>query len=131
MSDCIFCKIVAGDIPAYRIYEDEKSVAFLDINPVSDGHTLLIPKQHHEKMIDTPDALVGELFVRVKKLMPAIKKAMSADFVAVSVVGVDVPHFHIHLIPRKSGDGLADFWPTKKYEEGQGERITEKIKQEL
>jgi histidine triad (HIT) family protein len=125
--DCIFCKIVAGVIPSYKIYEDDKVLAFLDINPVASGHTLLIPKKHFPTMADTPDELISYLYVRAKELMKKIKKAMNADYVVISVVGVDVPHFHIHLIPRNFNDGLAGFWPTKKYKEGEAENIAKQL----
>jgi len=128
MNDCIFCKIVAGKIPAAKIYEDDQFLAFLDINPVTDGHVLLIPKAHHQMMIDLPEELIGPIYQVSKKLMERIKTAMAADFVVLSVVGIDVPHFHIHLIPRRSGDGLANFWPTKKYAEGELERVAAKIR---
>lgn len=128
MSKCVFCKIIKGEIPAAKIYEDEKVFAFLDINPVNFGHALVIPKEHHQIMIDTPDELVAYLFVKAKELMKVIKKAMAADFVVVSVVGVDVPHFHVHLVPRYKDDGLQGFWPTKKYGEGEIEKVAEKIK---
>jgi histidine triad (HIT) family protein len=125
--DCVFCKIIAGEIPAAKIYEDEKVLAFLDINPVTPGHTLLIPKEHHQMMTDMPDELLGICFAKAKELMIKIKQGLEADFVAVSVVGIDVPHFHIHLIPRKMNDGLANFWPTTKYKEGEMEKVAEKI----
>lgn len=131
MSDCIFCKIVAGEIPSYKIYEDEKILTFLDINPVSNGHALIIPKEHHQIMSDVSDDLLAYVFLKVKELMPKIKLAMQADYVVVSVVGVDVPHFHVHIIPRKLDDGLANFWPTKKYADGEAEKIVKKIKNNL
>lgn len=131
MSDCIFCKIVKGEIPSAKTYEDGKILAFLDINPVNHGHLLVIPKEHHTKLEETPDAVVADMFVKSKKLMVAVKKAMNADYVAVSVVGTDVPHFHIHLIPRLFTDGLAGFWPTKKYVEKEIEIAAEKIRSVL
>jgi histidine triad (HIT) family protein len=131
MENCIFCKIVAGEIPAEKIYEDDKVLVFLDINPVSPGHSLLIPKQHYPIMTDVPDDLLSYCFVKSKELMIKIKEALEVDFVVLSVVGVDVPHFHIHLIPRKHDDGLANFWPTKKYGEGEMKEVAEKIKSNL
>lgn len=128
---CIFCKIVNNEIPADKVFEDDKIVAFLDINPVTPGHTLVIPKKHHQMMVDTPDELVSYIFVQCKKLMKDLKVAMEADFVVVSVVGIDVPHFHVHLIPRKHGDDLANFWPTKKYAEGEAGEIAEKIRNNI
>ena len=114
--NCIFCKIVRKKIPAQIVYEDSESVVFLDINPVNDGHLLIISKNHFPYITDTPDNLVSHLFIRAKNLMPKLKEAMNADFVVISVVGTDIPHFHIHLIPRFSTDGLKGSWPTKKYD---------------
>jgi len=129
---CVFCKIAEKQIPASIVFEDNISIAFLDINPVSDGHILLIPKSHYTQLSETPDDLVGELFKRIKYIMSKLKEAMNADFVAMTVVGTDVPHLHIHLIPRKENDGLAGFWPTKKYEsEHKKIEVSEKIKSSL
>ncbi len=131
MQDCIFCKIVQGKIPADKIYEDENMLAFLDINPVNHGHVLVAPKVHHPRLEETPDAVVADIFVQSKRLMTGIKEAMLADYVAVSVVGTEVPHLHIHLIPRSSKDGLAGFWPTKKYGEREKEEVAERIRSVL
>lgn len=131
MPDCVFCKIVKGEIPAAMVYENESMLAFLDINPVNHGHVLVIPKTHYQNMEETPDETVAMLFVQSKKLMDAIKKATDADYVAVSVVGIDVPHFHIHIIPRRHDDGLAGFWPTKRYGGKEMESAAEKIKDVL
>jgi histidine triad (HIT) family protein len=124
---CIFCKIINNEIPAYKVYEDDKCLAFLDINPVTPGHTLLIPKEHYEMMTDTPDELVSYLYLKAKELMIDIKEKLQADFVVLSVVGLDVPHLHIHLIPRKNGDGLDNFWPTKQYAEGEANEVLKKL----
>jgi histidine triad (HIT) family protein len=131
MESCIFCKIIAGEIPAAKIYEDDKCLGFLSIEPVSFGHALLIPKEHCANMAETPDELVAYLYVKIKELMPKIKEAMGADYVALSVVGTDVAHFHIHLIPRRFDDGLAGFWPAKKYGEGEMDEAAEKIKEKI
>ncbi|KKR45204.1 MAG: Histidine triad (HIT) protein [Parcubacteria group bacterium GW2011_GWA1_40_21] len=131
MDDCIFCKIIKGAIPAEKIYEDDEVVAFLDIKPVNFGHTLVIPKKHYEKMESTPDDTLSAVFTNAKKLIKVIKESMSADFVALSVVGIDVPHFHIHLIPRYFNDNMPVFWPRKEYREGEKEMIAEKIKKAL
>lgn len=129
MENCIFCKIAKKEILSNLVFENKDAFAFLDINPVSDGHVLVIPKTHYEKMTDTPDEILAKLFTECKKMMIGIKKAMASDYVALSVVGVDVSHFHIHLIPRKHNDGLSQFWPTKKLT---GEKtILEKIKKAL
>jgi histidine triad (HIT) family protein len=128
---CIFCKIIAGEIPSEKIYEDDKCLAFLDISPVTSGHALLIPKEHIAYMSETPDDLLGYLFVKAKELMIKIKKATQSDYVALSVVGTEVPHFHVHLTPRRFDDGLAGFWPTKKYATGEMAEIGEKIRKEI
>ena len=131
MNECVFCKIVKKEIPANKIYEDDEVLAFLDIKPVNFGHTLVIPKKHYEKMENTPDDTLSVVFANAKKLMEAVKEAMSADFVALSVIGIDVPHFHIHLIPRYFNDNMPIFWPRKEYKNGEKEKIAEKIKNEL
>ena len=131
MNECVFCKIVKGEIPSDIIYEDDEVLAFLDIKPVNFGHTLVIPKKHYEKMENTPDYTLSVVFANAKKLMETVKEAMSADFVALSVIGIDVPHFHIHLIPRYFNDNMPIFWPRKEYKNGEKEKIAEKIKKEL
>ena len=128
MGNCIFCRIIKGEIPAERIYEDETVLAFLDINPVNYGHALVIPKDHFETMEDVPENILSKVFSKSKNLMKRIKEAMKSDFVALAVVGLDVPHFHVHLVPRYFNDGMANFWPTKKYKEGEIEEIGKKIR---
>lgn len=98
MDNCIFCKIAGGQIPAYKTYEDDVCIGFLDIHPVSLGHMLLIPKGHYEWFQDTPDEIISHIFLVAKKLIPNIKEKLGADYVKLSVVGKDVPHFHLHLI---------------------------------
>lgn len=100
MYNCIFCKIIAGEIPASKIYEDNSFLAFLDINPVSKGHSLIIPKIHIKWMHEANDKLIEKSFVLTKKIMKNMKEKLPCDYVQVSIVGKDVPHFHIHLIPR-------------------------------
>lgn len=99
MDNCIFCKIIKGEIPCAKIYEDDKFFAFLDINPESDGHTLLIPKEHFVWMQDTPDEIISEIFITAKKLMKKLITEKGCEFVRLKIIGKDVPHFHIHLIP--------------------------------
>lgn len=100
-SECIFCKIVNGEIPATKTYEDDNFISFLDIHPVEIGHNLLIPKDHYTWMTDAPDEVVAKAFILAKKLMIKMKNDLSCDYVQISIVGKDVPHFHIHLIPKK------------------------------
>ena len=128
MPDCIFCKIVRKEIPAEIVYEDDKVLAFLDIKPVNPGHALLIPKEHYPMLVDTPDDVIADMFPKAKMLMKNIKSATDCDFVVLSVVGTEVPHFHIHLLPRHKHDGLADFWPTKESKIEERKRIAEKMR---
>ncbi len=131
MENCVFCKIVKGEIPTEKIYEDKDVFVFLDINPVNYGHSLVIPKEHYKMMIDTPDDVLSMVFLKSKELMKVIKEAMKADYVAVSVIGIDVPHFHVHLVPRYFNDGMATFWPTKKYKNNEIKEVAEKIKKNV
>ncbi len=101
METCIFCKIVKGEIPANKIHEDASTLAFLDIHPKAPGHTLLIPKDHHRWFLDMPDTLSDDLFRVAKKLGQKLKEDYRADYVRLGIVGTDVPHVHIHLIPLK------------------------------
>lgn len=122
----IFKKIIDKEIPATIVYEDDDFLAFLDISPVSKGHTLLIPKEEYIWIQDIPDELVGRLFIKAKELIIGIKKALGCDYVQISVVGKDVPHTHIHLIPRFFNDELHG-WRTGHYEDGQMAEYGEKI----
>lgn len=99
MSECIFCKIVAGEIPSYKIYEDEKYLAFLDIFPWTEGHTLIIPKQHVEWVWDVPE--LGKYFEIVAKIARHHRE-ITGDVVRSNIDGWQVPHAHIHLKPTKN-----------------------------
>ena len=100
MENCIFCKIIAGEIPAKKVHEDSLSFAFLDIRPRAPGHTLLIPKEHYVWFQDTPDEVSDDLFRTAKRLAKKMKEQYKADFIQLGISGQDVPHVHIHLIPR-------------------------------
>ena len=115
MLDCLFCKIVNGEIPSTKVYEDENFLGFLDIYPVVKGHVLLIPKHHVEWMQDDTDENVEKIFVLAKNLMSKIKTNLACDFVQISIVGEDVPHFHIHFIPRFKTDNMPR-WDKIKYD---------------
>lgn len=104
MENCIFCKIAAGEVPADKVYEDDTVVAFLDISPKAPGHTLLIPKAHHQWFQDLPDDIYDDLFRVAKKIAQDIKTKNNADYVRLGIVGTDVPHTHIHLVPQKLSD---------------------------
>ena len=128
MESCVFCKIVKGEIPCDKTYEDKDFLSFLTIEPVSDGHLLIIPKEHVAWMQDASDETIAGLFKLAKKLMKAIKKGFKADYVQLSVAGEEVPHFHVHLFSRYLNDGLFNF-PHKKYKEGEASKIVKKITQ--
>lgn len=102
--NCIFCKIARGEIPSEIVHEDELTIAFLDINPKAPGHTLLIPKTHHRWFIDMPDDLSDELFRMAKRVSKTLKEKYEGDFVRLGIVGTDIPHVHVHLIPQKIDD---------------------------
>lgn len=95
----IFSKIVRGEIPSYKIYEDEQFYAFLDISPMTKGHTLVIPKKEVDYLFDIDDATLSQMIIVSKKIAVAIKKAVDCNRVGMMVVGLEVPHAHIHLIP--------------------------------
>jgi histidine triad (HIT) family protein len=126
MENCIFCKIIKKEIPCEKVYEDETFLAFLDIEPVMDGHLLIIPKEHVVWMQDANDEIISGIFKLAKKLMRALKKSLNCDYVSVAVVGKDVPHFHVHLNPRLLNDNLP-VWPTKKYKDGEMSKVAKKI----
>ncbi len=95
----IFSKIVAGEIPCYKIAEDDRFLAFLDITPLKEGHTLVIPKTEIDYIFDVDDALLGDMMIFAKKVAKAIKSTIPCKRVGVCVIGLEVPHAHIHLVP--------------------------------
>lgn len=99
MEDTLFTKIVKGEIPCYKIAEDENFFAFLDISPIAKGHTLVITKLQNDYIFDLPDELLGNMMIFAKKVAAGIKKAFPCNRVGVAVIGIDVPHNHIHLVP--------------------------------
>jgi histidine triad (HIT) family protein len=99
---CIFCKIVTGEIPSYKVYEDENFIAFLDVFPRVKGHTLIIPKKHYRWVYDVPH--FGEYFEVAKKVAVPLKKAVNAEFISFVTLGEEVPHAHIHILPQTNGN---------------------------
>ena len=97
--DTIFSKIIRGEIPSYKIAEDERFFAFLDINPLAEGHTLIVPKQQIDYIFDMEDKDLGDMFIFAKKTAIAIKKNIPCEKVGIAVIGLEVPHAHIHLVP--------------------------------
>lgn len=134
--DCIFCKMVAGQIPVTKIYEDEIVLSFLDIGPISNGHALVIPKQHFEKLHECPAELLGQVFTRIGKIAGAVAKAMNSDGYNLlcnngRAAGQLIEHLHFHVVPRKTGDGVFNRWPSFKYENGKIEEIAAIIRKNL
>lgn len=113
MENCIFCKIVAGEIPAHKVYEDENFLAFLDIHPQAPGHTQIIPKSHHRWVWDLPSQSfdkanvpdIGEYFRVVQKVAKAQQKAFDTDWVLSKIVGDEIPHAHIWVFPNNNVKG--------------------------
>lgn len=132
MNDCIFCKIINGDIPSMRVYEDDLCIAMLDISPANPGHTLVLPKQHIENILDMPEDLGGHLLMVAKEIGKRQKERLGAlGFNVVqnngTAAGQTVPHFHIHIIPRYENDGQMVLWkPTEPSTEALRE-IQEKL----
>jgi histidine triad (HIT) family protein len=117
--NCLFCRIVSGELPATIVYEDDDSVAFLDHRPLFHGHTLLVPRVHVETLGELPVSLVGPFFKTAQLLSRAVESALGAEgtFVAMNNrVSQSVPHLHVHVVPRRRKDGLKGFfWPRTKY----------------
>lgn len=120
---CVFCGIVAGEIDAEVVFEDEGTVAFLDVRPLFPGHVLLVPREHHVTIEDLPEERVERFFLNGRRLAGAVREAMGADgtFMAMNnVVSQSVPHLHLHVVPRVRKDGLRGFfWPRHNYGEGE------------
>jgi histidine triad (HIT) family protein len=133
--DCVFCKIIVGDIPAFKVYEDDETLAILDIRPINYGHTLVIPKDHTENLYTLPPELACRMMLTAQKLAISVKNGTDADGITISMNSnvpgqlVDI-HAHIHIIPRLNEDGLVE-WPHKEYKEGDMQVYQDKIKAEL
>jgi histidine triad (HIT) family protein len=133
---CRFCQIVAGDEAAHVVFEDEHTLAFLDNRPLFPGHSLLVPREHHETLGDLPDGLIGPLFANARLLSVAIPKAMQkpGSFVAMNnVVSQSVRHLHVHVVPRKPKDGLRGFfWPRTRYgSEDEMREVAERVRESV
>ena len=117
-ADCVFCKIIAGDIPCHRVFENDHLLAFLDIAPLARGHTVVIPKAHAERLDQLDPEVVAEIGRRLGRIGRRVVSATAADGYNVlqnngSVAGQVVPHVHFHIIPRRSDDGLGYRWNAK------------------
>ena len=132
MNDCIFCKIIKGELPSSKVYEDEHVVAFLDIHPTRPGHTLLVPKAHCNDFLDCNPEVGTQLIKAAQKVAAAVVKGVGAEGFNLGVnngraAGQIIFHLHMHIIPRKAGDGLKP-WGQGEYAEGEMESIAEAIR---
>lgn len=130
--DCVFCKIIAGEAPSYKVYEDNNFLAFLDIRPLNPGHTLVIPKKHCRWVWDVKD--IGKYYEVVQKIALAIKRALDTEYVASFVFGGEILHAHVWLVPRFEGDGhgeTIDIGNVKKFSEEEMKNTVESIVNQL
>jgi histidine triad (HIT) family protein len=134
--DCIFCKIVGGQIPVAKVYEDDAVLAFLDIGPVSTGHTLVIPKVHYGTVDECPADVLTDLVQPICRIAKAVVAATRCDGYNVlcnngPAAGQVVHHVHFHVIPRTKGDGVFNHWPASEYPEGRMEATAAAIRKNL
>jgi histidine triad (HIT) family protein len=132
MNDCLFCKIINGEIPAVKVYEDDHVLAFLDIHPVNPGHTLIVPKVHSDGLLDADDEVLKQMIVVTQKVAAAILRGLGYEAFNLEqnngkIAGQVIPHLHWHIIPRTADDGLTH-WPGTEYAEGEAVQIANKIK---
>ncbi|MDJ1131154.1 HIT family protein [Streptomyces iconiensis] len=135
-ADCVFCRIINGELPAYRVHEDGAAVAFLDRRPLFHGHTLVVARSHVETLTDLPEESVGSYFRALRRVTGAVERGMEAagSFVAENNrVSQSVPHLHFHVVPREYKDGLRGFfWPRSQYaDETEARRVAARIRAEI
>lgn len=128
MDNCIFCKIVKGELPSFKVWEDDKHLAFLSIAPLMPGHTLVIPKEHSDYIFDMNDVALGELLQACKPVAVKLKKGIQPKTgkIGIMVAGLQVPHIHVHLVPMDE-EGDLDFSKAKQSTEEELKKIQEKI----
>lgn len=136
MADCIFCKIVAGEIPAARLIETDKVLSFLDIGPVNPGHALVIPKRHAESLLDLTQEELHVMSFIARRVAAAVRDAVEAEGFNIlqnegRVAGQLVPHVHFHVIPRRGDDGFELGWRQGQYGAGEMDAMMESIRQRL
>jgi histidine triad (HIT) family protein len=134
--DCVFCRIVAGAIPCFKLYEDGETLAFMDINPVHDGHCLVIPKAHYPTVFALPAEAFAAAGRTAIKIATAVNAALAPDGLNLLQsngpgAAQSVPHFHLHILPRRMDDGLAVNWPLKPGEHARIAEIAERIRARL
>jgi len=132
MEKCIFCKIVKGEIPSYKVYEDELVLAFLDITPANDGHTLIIPKLHRENIFDIKKEELERVALVAKRVAEKCKEALGEGECNIihstgKSAGQEVMHFHMHVVPRKESDGM-NIWSGKNPKKPDFDKIARKLK---
>lgn len=103
---CVFCDIISGTLPSFKVWEDERFLAFLDIRPINSGHLLVVPKEHHADAFQMPDELYLDLLMCARVLVPALKAAAGSLRVGLVIEGFSVPHVHVHLVPVNAGNEL-------------------------
>lgn len=133
MKDCIFCKIIAGEIPSRKIYEDDKVYAFMDIGPINFGHTLVIPKEHHTGSSTIPEETAGRMFKVASRIGVALKRALDADAFNLHLAdgtcaGQVVMHAHLHVVPRFAEDDFHWNWRQKQYE---SDEVANEVQQKI
>lgn len=135
-ANCIFCKIIAGEIPCFKVYEDDLTLSFMDINPANNGHVLVIPREHWRDVHAIPDDLIAAVSVTVKKIASAVAAALSPE--GINLVQANgpgaaqsVPHFHMHVLPRRMDDGLKLNWGIVAGDMGRIEALAERIRSAL
>ncbi len=131
--DCIFCKIIAGQIPSFTLYENEIVICFLDVFPANPGHTLIVPKAHYKNVAETPEQVLQGIISAAKYLSPIVVKAVGMEGFNLFLndgrsAGQLVEHVHLHVLPRQQGDNLRVHPPQKSYPQGEAEKIQAKIR---
>ena len=136
MDDCIFCKIAAGVIPCAKVYEDDDVLSFMDINPISEAHTLVITKQHYQYAHQCPPELLARLALKLPQIAKAVFEVSGAQGYNIlcnngNASGQEVPHLHFHIIPRVKGDRILSGWPAGKYPEGKMQQLCKQIVEKM
>ncbi|HBH07127.1 MAG TPA: HIT family protein [Flavobacteriales bacterium] len=127
----IFTRIVEGEIPSYKVAEDDRFLAFLDINPLAEGHTLVVPKQEIDYLFDLPPDLLGDLMKFTQKVALAMDRVFDCERIGVSVIGLEVPHAHVHLIPIKGIFDMDFSQPKMNFTAEQFETVAQKIRENI